>query len=171
MPPKIYVSIPVVLNWGTSVLPVLQSLVGYLSNAGLNIEVDWWIRNSTYNKKMKDYRAIILMTPHNSFKMSWEELPSGTQNEVKTALANSTPVYLCYTPNSINPGKPQFYSVETTSKGLEGLKGTAGEIFYYLKSFEENFLNNVVDIPAGFGKTVVVETKSSTYDRRLLLLK
>ena len=165
MSKSVYISAPVSLDRGT--------VVKYYEQLSEVFRVNIWKRGTTYDYSMVHNSDIfVLLTPHNSWTMNKNYLPSGCARELKEAIALDKPIYLGYQTQS---GDVYIYETDIYGTTLTGVAGTGGSIFRThgnitqpreASDVDERVMEVEYDEPI---RGLYVEYDD--YDRRLLLLR
>lgn len=147
-----------------------------------------WDRNTQYGLREKDAimygEGIVVILPENSFKLSFNKIPTGTESEIRLAMKYGKPIYLAYTSNE----GLGLYETIIEDNIIKGIGGTRNKMFdaynrgELIKSKESHrfthidlldkpqvITNPCAEIPINLPKTCTLK-KTFIYDKRILLL-
>lgn len=165
MSKSVYISAPVSLDRGT--------VVKFYEHISEVFRVNIYKVGTVYDSNVvKNSDIFVLLTPHNSWTMNKNHLPSGCARELKEAIALDKPIYLGYQTKS---GDVYIYETDIYGTTLNGLAGTGGSIFRTHGAIaqpreacdvDERVMEDEFDEPI---RGLYVEYDD--YDRRLLLLR
>lgn len=165
MSKSVYISAPVALDRST--------VIQYYEQLSEVFRVKTYIKGTVYDSNVvKNSDIFVLLTPHNSWTMNKNHLPSGCARELKEAIALDKPIYLGYRTKS---GDVYIYETDIYGTTLTGVAGTGGSIFRThgniaqpreASDVDERVMEVEYDEPI---RGLYVEYDD--YDRRLLLLR
>jgi hypothetical protein len=123
---NVFISAPISVDWST-----VQRFESELKQRG-KIKVRYWERWSQYNQNDLDSSdAVVFILPNNKFKATYNELPIGLKSEVARAYALNKRIYIGY---ETSTGSFNIYNANTDGKYIDGISGTANDIYGELQA-------------------------------------
>jgi hypothetical protein len=181
MQSKVFISAPISVDWST-----VQRFEKEITKR--NLKVSYWERWSKYsNSDLDSSDAVVFILPRNKFKATHNELPIGLKAELSRAYAASKKIYIGY---ETSTGSCNIYDTITDGKYIEGLTGTANDIYEdldLLRSAKKIATNSLYGVhihssnpcaeielpkgPTGFsGRPGIAGVDGIEFDERLLLM-
>ena len=178
---KVYISVPISVDWNT-----VTSFYRKLVNGGFEVSV--WDRKSKYDQREFDNsEAVVFLLPNNKFKAMVGELPIGVMSELSRAYAQCKKIYIGYeTP----AGEFNIYDSDTDGRSIRALKGTANNLLELKKQYRSaeklfwhgrdgvaDWLHEAcaeIELPKGptgfSGRPGIAGVQGFDFDERLLLM-
>lgn len=122
MASKIYVSAPMSVAWSSvqSVIDDIKERTGKYPS--------YWERGSKYNEDdFINADHVVFILPMQAFKAEYKDLPIGVSRQLEKAAIYNKKVYIAYKPKHART--VLIYNAESDGYNIEGIKGTAGELF------------------------------------------
>jgi hypothetical protein len=128
---KVYLSVPMTLNWSS-----VQLFKKRFPER--EFQVTLWDRNQFFPEYFKEAKEVVFFLPDWEFSSHIEDLPVGVKRELKEAVREGKKIYLGYITKS---GDYNIYEAEIISGTIiSGKKGTANMIFDSTEADSSNFI-------------------------------
>lgn len=149
MKPKVYLSIPIVLDFN-EVVPVISRYKDTHT-------ISFWGRGEGYNPSLlSESQAVIMFTTKNTWKTNFLDMPPGCRKELTTALSRNKTILLAY---KNAEGKVNIYNTTYENNILSGISGTSNSMDKMVPvSCEPKILSQVKE-----------PVENGNFDKRLLL--
>jgi len=115
---KIYMSVPLSLDWGR-----VQLFKRRFSEDKFNVTL--WDRENYFPQYFKEADSVVFLLPYFSWTSPVSDLPVGVRKELREAIEAKKKLYLGY----VSDGNFNIYNAEVTDGKFSGISGTANAIF------------------------------------------